>query len=80
MILVNYNNHFVDVYEDIIAHLNNQHEDKDEDEGRIEVGHVEGRAQSTDQRITADNGGQQHRRSLWRQVRHQARKESELLI
>ena len=40
--------------------LNNEHEDEDKDEGGVEVGHVEGGAQASDEGVSSDNSCQQH--------------------
>ena len=56
----------------VVEDLYDEHEDEEEDEGGVEVRHVEGGAQAPDQRVAAYHGGQQHRSQLGAQPGHQA--------
>ena len=56
----------------VVEDLDDEHEDEEEDEGGVEVRHVEGGAQAPDQRVAAYHGGQQHRSQLGAQPGHQA--------
>ena len=43
-----------------VIYLNNEHDDEHKDEGGVEVGDVECGAEATDERVTADDDGQEH--------------------
>ena len=44
----------------IRSYLDHEHDDEDKDEGGVEVADVEGGAESADQSVAADDGGQEH--------------------
>ena len=56
------------------SHLNHEQDDEEEDEGSVEVGHVEGGAKPTDESVAANHHGKEHCCKLWAQISHKAEK------
>ena len=52
----------------LVAYLDNEHDDKHEDEGRVEVGDVERGAESADQGVAADDDCEEHGGQLGAEV------------
>ena len=58
----------------VYSHLHHEQYDEEEDEGSVEVGHVEGGAKPTDQSVAANHHGKEHCCKLWAQISHKAEK------
>jgi len=57
----------------VVEDFDEKNDDEDEDDGRVEVRHVEGGAETTHERVRRDNCGHQQRRQLDAETLNQSR-------